>query len=365
MRCSTPIFGADRVVYNGKGLNPEPGMRALGRNLYYNSPMAVSIPSLDDIQKVAASNMLPAYFSREVCALDHSGDVFCWGRYTGNRPELYPQQVNELSSIVDIAFVFSSLMAVDSDGSLLRWDGETLTQIASNVTQLSNSGDCFVNTGGDVECLISQSSSNFYVVESGGDDFVQVSENCALRASGKVGCWQSGDFAAVDVLNTDGSNLDSVEEIRGMCARLASGQVDCWEYNSSSELYKINVSPAISDISELVNTPEAVVCGKNGEGEIMCYGDSTNYSGIFGVSIPVEYTFEGYFELEVGLAPGSIKTATINGTNACAVLQDNKVSCWGENAFGGFASSPNAGISYLERHIPMDTWRGIYYNPLR
>jgi len=363
VRCSTPVHNNEVMVSSGNGLSTAPGNRALGRGFYYNSPMALAIPGLTNVKKVSVSSWMPTYFTGETCALDYDGNVSCWGSYADNMQSLKPDEIEELPLITDIAMIRDKLYVVDDDKNLLRWDGSLLSPLASNVVSLSNSGDCYVNTSGNIACLVSDTGTSFYIVQSQGDAFIQVSNHCGLRVSGKVGCWQNNQTSAINVINSQGSTLEGITEIKSNCGRLANGDVDCWKYSSSSYQYKVDVSPAITNISKLIDTPESSVCGLGSSGEIKCYGDSTNSSGLYGASIPVEYTFKGYFTLENGLSKGSIKSASINGTGACGVLQDHTVACWGENLHGMLAEKPNGKMSFLEQHILSDPWLGVYQAP--
>jgi len=370
VRCSTPVNGREYPIVLG-GLLMPPSTKALGRRSSYNSPMAMAMPNLTNIKKVAVSEWQPILFTGDTCALSEDGSVSCWGDYDDDAQHLVPKVVDVLSNIADITMKMDILLALDESGNLFRLNNDTLTQLASDVVSLSNSGGCYVMANGNVGCLNSDYSATTYFVQNEGDAFVQVDNQCALRASGKVGCWQAGDTVAASIVNWDVSTfsyveLEEVVEIQSDCGLYVDGDVVCWSYASNTDGNRVDVNPALTGITTLMNSPVAVVCGLNGAGDVRCYGDgsSGNTAGMYGTSTPVAYWFEGYFTLQNGLPSGSIKTASFNGTGACAVLQDKTVACWGENLHGMLAVGPNAmHSSFLEAPILNDTWLGTFQSP--
>jgi len=352
-------------------------MRAMGRGLFYNSPMAMAMPNLTNIKKVSVSDLMPTYFSGDTCALSNDGIVSCWGDNDDVRQNSMPTAIGGLPIIRDIMMNRDTLYALDETGNLLSrvnnalTQVNTITQIDSGVLELSNTGECYIKVNGDVGCFGTSPGVSAYSVQSGGDSFVQVSNLCALRASGKVGCWQESDTSASNVVLWENSaflDLQGVTEIGGDCALHSDGKVECWSYSSSATTnkYRLDISPALIDITKLVDTSVNSVCGLNNLGDLKCYGvNDANPSGIYGTSIPVAYEFTGEFTLQNGLPAGSIKSASLHGTGACAVLQDNTVACWGENLHGLLSEAPNGmHTSFLEQPILNDTWLGIYDEPL-
>jgi alpha-tubulin suppressor-like RCC1 family protein len=204
---------------------------------------------------------------------------------------------------------------------------------------------------------------------------------CALLKDKTVRCWGSGrllgdGIARENLPPTKVPGLGGVEQIRGAglltCARLASGGVRCWGLEgdrrrraASADLAELGA--AVTDIA----AASAHACARGTDGGVRCWGDFAWAMGAAPamrrprISDAVQIASGDDFECAVtksetvrcwgrnddgqlGVTPdedvhvapveiagvaGAAGIATGEG-EACAVLKDGTVRCWGANAEG-------------------------------
>ena len=172
--------------------------------------------------------------------------------------------------------------------------------------------------------------------------------SCALQNSGGVFCWgnnstsQLGDGGVTErrVPVVVAGLAESVKAIAAggghSCALLQSGGVQCWGRNSNGQLgngANLNQATPVA-VTGLAGAVTALAAGANHtcallqSGAVQCWGDNTN--GQVGDQTTVSRNVPTAIN---GLA-GQAKGIVAGLDHTCAILNDGRVQCWGDNARG-------------------------------
>ena len=362
---------------------------AIGRAYYYNSPMAVTVPGISDVKKVVMlSPPSPiaghvTYSYKTICALTELGEVSCWG--TGLSKDdlslpVAPVKVPGLSGIIDIStqlkylvnefgisYIASyDLIALDDQGIVYNWNGQTLTQIAAGATQLGSKGDCFITAASNVSCLDSATGAERSIANT--ENAVQIGGRCILTSEGYVRCWAANGSEALELNNVGAWGATyNFDKIENGCGLTDTGVVKCWDYSESSgaPFFSTNNGTRSKELSGLMDIvkladafDEQVVCGIKDTGEMACLAnDGTGYGtynhvGQYGTNLPVDGRVGGIpVIVESGVKAGTLKSIIQHTDNMCAILNDGTLQCWGGNVNGSFGEAPTHGKSYVEQPI--------------
>ncbi|MEL7207609.1 MAG: RCC1 repeat-containing protein, partial [Actinomycetota bacterium] len=185
---------------------------------------------------------------------------------------------------------------------------------------------------------------------------------CAVMTNGRVTCWganfsgQLGDGSTtnrpvpVTVAGLDGGAelLGVIDAVGGgfhTCARTTPGQVRCWGSNFFGQLGDGTTDDARTPVRvrddsgaevagiEQFSAGEFHVCGTQTDGPLRCWGG--NFFGQLGDQsitdrphpVAVQAVGGG------GLLTGAVQV-TAGGNHSCALLSDDRVTCWGGNGTG-------------------------------
>ena len=174
------------------------------------------------------------------------------------------------------------------------------------------------------------------------------SHSCALQNTGSVVCWgnnstgQLGDGGVserrVPVAVTGLTEVVKTIATGGghSCALLQTGGVQCWGRNVNGQVgngANVNQSTAVA-VTGLAGAVTALAMGANHtcallqSSAIQCWGDNTN--GQLGDQTTVSRNVP---TAVIGLA-GPAKGIAAGLDHTCAILNDGRVQCWGDNARG-------------------------------
>lgn len=190
-----------------------------------------------------------------------------------------------------------------------------------------------------------------------------VSHTCALRGEGQLLCWggnEMGDCGVgthawngrSDDVKREFLHIPKPTRVLGLaqvssvacgalcCALDKDGSAWCWSYTDGPDPY------AIVDRPRQVNYPSAFVrlavgshaCGITTNHRVLCWGP--NQSGQLGqgtTSVTLQNDYEPKEEVQ-GL-DGRVKGIAATRGSTCAVLDDGKVYCWGDNSEGELGMS--------------------------
>jgi alpha-tubulin suppressor-like RCC1 family protein len=181
--------------------------------------------------------------------------------------------------------------------------------------------------------------------------------SCALLSNGSASCWGGGEYGSLGNGGAKGSSvpvqvsgiLNATElSFSGLtgCALVESGAIECWGFDSDGQLgdsapFSNNAfrpTPApVSGISNAtaVSTGYNQACALLADGTVRCWGRDTN--GQLGdgqhtsASTPVQVK---------GITDAVAVSA--GGYHGCALLADSSVECWGSNNEGQLGDGTTA-----------------------
>jgi alpha-tubulin suppressor-like RCC1 family protein len=192
--------------------------------------------------------------------------------------------------------------------------------------------------------------------------------NCAILPSGQVKCWgfnfegqlgvghftnvgwgpnEMGNNLPVLALGTSRTAKSLALGLYHTCAALDNNTLKCWGYNSTGQLGYGTTDGSTTPPSTTVNlgtgrTVHATfadpisagpthTCAILDNASVKCWGD--NASGQLGYGDTIQRTAPASAAVNLGTGR-TAKAITAGYFHTCAILDDNTVKCWGENASG-------------------------------
>jgi cysteine-rich repeat protein len=303
------------------------------------------------------------------CALLDTGKVRCWGRGTsvfglggqlgyGNTNSIgddetpaFAGDVNVGGTVIQISSGLFHTCALLSSGKVRCWGIGGFAQLGYGNT----------NAIGDNELPLSAGDVNI------GDTVTQIStgnfHTCALLSSGRVRCWGSGGFGQLGYGNINdigdnetpssagdvniGGNIVQISTgVRHSCALLDSGKTRCWGegdfgklgYGNTNNIGDTETPSSAGDVNVGGNIVQIALggfhtCALLDTEKVRCWGDAgggqlgyANTNSIGDNELPFVAG-----NINVG---GNIVQITAGSFHTCALLDTGKVRCWGTGANG-------------------------------
>ena len=323
---SCAIRESDRsVVCWGRGNNGEIGNNVAGRAL-----VPTEVTSTDPM--FATRRFVEVQLRRRsVCALDETGDLWCWGENNfgqlGNGTNTGAlQAVKILSNVTDFSIGGFHGCAVSS-GTLMCWGRGTFGQIGDGT--LNNELSPVMTTPALTDV-----------------DEVEASNNATCARSGNIlRCWgifnNAGQGSTSNVLVPTIVNLAGIDAVyalrRSMCAHLESGSFVCWGERGEGQLGDGVVSTAS------VNAP---IPAPWIPGDAKLFGDLTVFAAttaslsVWGSNLMGQYGIDAEHSASATPKVAKIEDSTttmsgvtdisVGSTYACAV-SNGDVRCAGRN----------------------------------
>ena len=330
----------------------------------------------------------------DACALLSGGGVDCWGQNgfgtladgasTGpeacgaNPCSTTPAPVDGLAAASGIATSDTDACAVLSGGDIDCWGDNSLGELGDATT-----------AGPDTCGSVVESCSTNPTTVSTITDATQIATSahfeCALLSVGSIDCWgynQSGQLGdgtssgpnicgistpcgttpeAVDGITT-ATQVATSDNAEDACALLSNGTVDCWGDNLYGELgdgsdtgpdscayaYTCSTTPvAVNGITTATQITEgtADACALLANGSVECWGVN-DYGQLGDGTSSGPSTCEGFSCSTTPVAVSGITDATQitnSGTNTCALLSNGSVDCWGFNQSGQLGDGTTTG----------------------
>ncbi len=313
----------------GYGLN---GQLGIGIETVSDGPVLVSGLSA----KVRAITAGP----RHACALTSAGDVLCWGNnefgQLGDGTETnsaVPVHVAGLGpGVLAIAAGDYYSCALTAARGVKCWGQNGAGQLGDGTFANSSTP---VNVLGLDSVIAAVSPA--------------VGHTCALTVAGRVKCWGTNGVgelgngipssslpAPVDATTLKEAAVAIVTASWHTCALTDRGAVKCWGSNFDGQLGDgtTNDSSSAVDVEGLGSGVVALAaghshtCARLRTGEVRCWGSGDMDQLGNGVPTVREVPTD-----VVGLGAGAIEVATAEHY-ACALSEDGKASCWGQNFSG-------------------------------
>lgn len=247
------------------------------------------------------------------CGITLSDEVLCWGQNSVGQtgaglatdPQLNPIYVvggeqggARLSNIVDLAAGHSSTCAVDNTGAVYCWGTGTNGALGNATTGVNSNTPVRVVTGDQADS--SGFLSNIVEVKVG------FQFACARSSSQNVYCWGTGNNGRLGYGSTASSNIPR-QVLGGAQGGAFLGSI------------------------RQISLGRANVCAVTTADELYCWGDGRalgQASGTPSSSSPVR-VLGGE---QGGAFLNQIRSVHVGWNNACALIQDGSVYCWGDES---------------------------------
>ena len=284
------------------------------------------------------------------CALISTGSVECWGANAGGElgngsklPSIRPVRVQGIADAVQVGVGVDFSCALLASHSVKCWG----TNYAS---QLGDGEQKSRKTPVAVEGITTAVS-------------LDVAENtsCAVLSGGSVECWGGHDPTDPSGSSRDSATASTQQGVsnatevdaEGECALISDGTVTCWGEDPLNPDYAEGSIHKISGLESGVRL--GTNCALLSSGGVDCWGSSEN--GQLGNGT---VSFAGSKDTAVPVSGISgAKAIGASGINACTVLSDSTVECWGWNYWGalgngqqGFSSLFQSLLSVSARDRP-------------
>jgi alpha-tubulin suppressor-like RCC1 family protein len=265
------------------------------------------------------------------CKTSCASDADCQANYFCQSSTCHPK-------VAQVALGEENVCAVDVTGAVYCWGRNLYGILGQDPASVTNS-----NTPVKITSLTSAKSVAV------GSDFA-----CALMTSGGVYCWGYADSGRLGS-TPSGSYSTSPLAVSGLssgvsgisashgsaCAYTSTNALWCWGDNIYKELgagVSANYSATPINIGLAGTTAVAVgdstICAVAG-GRVYCWGNNSNgqagSSGGGSLSSPTLVS-----GLTAAMTPQSISS---NGYSSCAVMSGGGVYCWGWNSYGALGNS--------------------------
>jgi alpha-tubulin suppressor-like RCC1 family protein len=279
-----------------------------------------------------------------VCAVRTNGGVQCWGDNTygqlGNgttSASATPVDVIGISTATAVTTGLNFSCALLQGGQARCWgDNRDL--------QLGGSPDSASSTP------VVPNGNNLYLAIAAGNSHV-----CGVLLTGSYSCWgnnlsgqvgygSGGNFLGTPVTGYPALVTNAVAVAAGAahtCVLLATNEVSCWGANVAGQLGRNSVSAFEAVPMAVPNLTNATGLDLGGNhscvritiGRALCWG--SNVSGQLGVnpSIASNSTFPTPMQSLI-LAGANVASVATGANHSCALLADQTVRCWGNNASG-------------------------------
>jgi alpha-tubulin suppressor-like RCC1 family protein len=288
--------------------------------------------------------------SSSSCALLADGTLKCWGANTNGQlgdgtisDRKTPVNVSGISSVnpaVSVSMGSIHTCALLADGTVKCWGWNSFGQIGDGTT---------THRSTPVSVLGISSDNRATSISAG------AYHNCATFADGTVKCWGYNDLAQIgdgsrNQRNTpvSVSGISSTNPATSIstgygnsCALLTDGNVKCWGWNGYGQ---------IGDGTNTLRTVPVSVVGINSENRAVSVSSSGNDStcALLADGIVKCWGNNGVGQLGDGTLINRYTPVTVSGisstnravsislggSNACAILENGTVKCWGWNSFG-------------------------------
>lgn len=277
------------------------------------------------------------------CEVNTAGRVLCWSdNDNGAQGRKVGQGTMQIIHSVDqsVAKPMTNAIAVD----IATQRGCALRSIASSNTRVV---ECW-NTNGTPP-YVAQPITDWRRALNSNAAVNQIavsdSQDCALLKNGKVECRANSNPMNTPVSVYD-SNYEEITTVVALsaggshtCALLKNGTVMCWGANNLGQLGDgtQNASATAVAVQGLNTTAKAISAGKSytcailRDNTVNCWGD--NAKGQLGDGTTTASNTPVEVNTIVANQPVSLNAKLISAgsEHTCAILQDNTVQCWGAN----------------------------------
>jgi alpha-tubulin suppressor-like RCC1 family protein len=286
----------------------------------------------------------------DACALDRSGNVYCWGGTGHSYQQIagqfgvsatmevtQPVRVEGVTGAVDIAAGEEHICAQLADARLVCWGSNSGGQLGAGATPP------YPYPWHSPVTVTTYSGVAAHVTAGG-------YHTCAITGTGSIVCWGANGYGqlgggvfspAVTQTVTVSGMAAAIQVSAGRqhtCALTADSRVYCWGRNHVGQLGNGTVAHSNAPVQvggldgvqvQAIASGEFQTCALLSGGGVRCWGQ--NGSGQLGNG-----TSGNYYATPtavIGLAGAAIALA-VGDDHMCAVIEGGAAQCWGYNAWG-------------------------------
>jgi len=228
--------------------------------------------------------------SDHTCAVDLDGDVYCWGYNTSgqlgnkdNKTSFIPVKVSGIKNINQITSGAKHSCALNNAGEVYCWGEGTNGQLGNGLSDNQSSPVKVINL-----------DNNTVQIIAGGES------TCTLNNSGEVFCWGSNRWRQLGFYESFVKSYNSPQKIDN-----------------------------ITNIKQ-ISMGDNYACVLSNNGDIKCWGCES--SGQLGNGIDNSYYCKADHQEVVGITNAIFIES--GHSHSCAILENKKIKCWGENNYG-------------------------------
>lgn len=175
-----------------------------------------------------------------------------------------------------------------------------------------------------------------------------VKHSCALRHDGSVYCWGNNEYGQLGdgtyVNRAEPTKVEGLKDVEQLillydqsCALVKGGSVYCWglvkkyydEMTQSHEFSSYKTPTLMPNLTQvkLLRSGIGNACALIDDGTVYCWGSSNNYGQLGGRPMHALDAIKIYNVNEA-------KELVVTSTHACVIHHDTSASCWGKNRQG-------------------------------
>jgi len=323
------------------------------------------------------------------CGLTSTNLVACWGNFESYEPEMpswlapgfdlaitlsEPTLVPDVEKVVQIASGDNDLCFLIIDGSI---DCRGKSSFIYSPFEIHNATEISVGAAGGCAIVITKklkcwSSYLKKITEidniSNPIQLAEDSDNskgCVLQSDGTIKCWGTvvDETESEDAKHDPAAESVSANKKFGLssldCGIEITGHIYCWGYGTNN--YDLS---SLSDFEQLSYSRSGVLCAKNSEMKVICWGN--NSYGQLGNSESLESNTPILNE-----QADDIKKISVSVFHNCALLNSGAIRCWGDNRYQQvgnnsgnaytISSSKSAGNKYIAKKKPSPVKTLLYF----
>jgi alpha-tubulin suppressor-like RCC1 family protein len=289
------------------------------------------------------------------CALFGDGKVKCWGRNkrgplgnVGSEDQLRPILVPGVAPLKQIGLGATFSCGLTQDGRVQCWgsgrifgDGKNMTNAppgfvagVNGVRELAVSGVliCARSEGGAVKCWGTEKEIAY---EKSADEVAVASAHICTRTGQDIRCNGDDSLGKLAAIKSAKPVKQVVTGDAFACALEESGSAACWGQNTSGQLGSNVDTMAHDKPVALIGLPpiarlaagESQACAVLADGSVRCWGH--NSDGELGIGRVSDSERPSPVKLN-----GRVRELCMASLHACASTEDGKVYCWGDNSGG-------------------------------
>jgi alpha-tubulin suppressor-like RCC1 family protein len=296
------------------------------------------------------------------CGLDTSGQAHCWGRNNmGQLGDSSAANSSVPTNVFQPGLTFASITggethtcALDGSGQAYCWGNNGDARLGDSTTNLREAPVAVLPLGGIAFTKLH--AGHFHT--------------CGINASGQAYCWGENSYGQLgDSSTTWHGSPTAVHQPAGVtfvdvvagdvhsCGLDTNGQAWCWGYGGDGAVgnnsligpkYPVAVQQPLGVTFTQISANGGSSCGLTSGGQEYCWGN--NASGQLGDSTTTKRTTPVAVHQPAGVTFAKIATSA---SSACALDGSGNAYCWGLNSYGEVGNGTTASPQLIPAAVSM------------